>query len=483
MEQPLPDATALPVEADVSTSWTDLGFDPSINADGDLQGIVPSGVIVLAAKTPDANSALGSVAQSIITSMPFSFECAGCWHFVCALDRNATLPDTVFLPEGVAALAAGATLLLPEGPPQRTLPSIGHDELAKLASPRPDPVIIDSPLGQFSLRGKADEFERKAVKAKPLLGDLCFAGQATVWFAPPNAGKTLIVLKLLNDAVAEGRIAPDNIYYINADDSSEGFATKIRLMDDLGAHTLAPGHQGFEPRKLPELFHMMANREKAKGALVIIDTIKKVSSLMDKSKASEFTAACRMAVMAGATIVGFAHTNKQPQGNGKLQYGGTTDLRDDFDAAYVMGPIEMDGFAGDKVVVFESIKSRGGNARSVAYTYADSEGVSYPERLASVRKLDEEEMTGFRRIEEAKADADVIAAIEACIREGDFAKMALGRVSAKRAGISERAAIRMIEKYTGTDPAIAKWSFQRKDRGAMIYTLLPSTAEEVPVAA
>ncbi len=478
MDHPLPDAPALPAEAEVPISWASLGFAPTTTADGHLRGTVPAGVIIFAATAPDVNSALGSVGQSIMTAMPFSFEVGGCRHFAYVLDENATLPDTIYLPEGVAALATGAALSLSKYPPQHALPSISPEELAKLASPRPDPIITGSPLLQFSLRGKAEEFERQAVKAKPLLGDLCLAGQATVWYAPPNAGKTLIVLKLLSDAVAEGRITPDNVYYINADDNSEGLATKIRLMDDMGVHTIVPGYQGFNAKMLPDLFHAMVDGKKAKGALVIIDTIKKVASIMDKTKASEFTHACRSAVTAGATIVGFAHTNKQPQGSGKLQYGGTTDLRDDFDAAYVMSPIDIDGFDGDKVVAFEAIKSRGGNAKSAAYVYADIEGISYLERLASVRKIDEAEMAGFRRVEEEKADGEIIDAIAACIGEGDFAKMALAKAVAKRISISERAALRMIEKYTGTDPSTAKWRYELKARGAKIYALLPSPTVE-----
>lgn len=478
MDQPLPDAPALPVEADVPITWTTLGFDPSTDADGNLNGTIPSGVIIFAARTPEANGALGSVCEQISTS--FAFEVAGRGHFAYAVDDDISLPERIFVPEGVTPMRTSAVLALPEFPPRCAPPSISQQALTNLAMGGRDAAVVDSPLDRFSLRGKAEEFERQAVKSKPLLGDLCLAGQATVWFAPPNAGKTLIVLKLLSDAVADKRITPDNVYYINADDSSEGFATKIRLMDDLGVHTLAPGYEGFDARMLPELFHAMADRKKATGVLVIIDTIKKVASLMDKTKASAFTHACRSAVMAGATIVGFAHTNKQPTASGKLQYGGTTDLRDDFDAAYIMGPMEIDGFNGDKVVAFENIKSRGSNVRSVAYVYADNEGISYPERLASVRRLDDEEMRGFRRIEEEKADADIIAAIETCIGASDFAKMALAKAVAQRAGISERAALRMIEKYTGTDPATAKWHFQRKERGAMIYALHPSPAAAPP---
>jgi len=477
MDYPSPDAPALPEEAAVQNSWEALGFDPRIAADGIVQGTIPEGFCVLAAKTPEANETLGRVCMQITTSHPFAFEHKGRWHYLYVLAEGVTLPEKGCLPEAVTLMESGVTLHLPSEAPQEELPTLGDEEVGVLAAFALDPVITNNPLTNFSLRGQAEEFEKMAIRAKPLLGRLCLTGQATVWYVPPNAGKTLIMLKLLLDAIAEKRITPDNVYYINADDSSEGFATKIRLMDDVGCHTLAPGHRGFKPTMLPELLHAMAETKKARGALIIIDTIKKAASLMDKGKASTFTAACRSAVMAGATIVGFAHTNKAPQANGKLQYGGTTDLQDDFDAAYIAGPIESDGFEGEKVVEFECKKTRGANPSFVTYAYADSEELSYTERLASVRQVSKEELQGFRRVEEAKADAEVIGAIEACIRTGEFAKMALAKAVAKRTGVSERAAIRMIEKYTGTDPDTARWHFQRKERGAMIYTLLEAPSE------
>lgn len=486
MEHPLPNNPGLPEDmasADDMITWASLGFAPVTTPQGTLLGTVPAGVFIFTTTTPAMEKALGEICQPITTSSPFRFEVAGCSHYAYKLDVGVVLPGGIALSEGIVLLEAGATLPLPEEVPQHGLPIFGEEELAHLPRTSLDPVIVNNPLLQYSLRGQAETFERQAVQAKPLLGDLCLTGQATVWYAPPNAGKTLAMLKLLSDAVAEKRITPDNVYYINADDSSEGFATKIRLMDDMGCHTLAPGHKGFQAALLPQLLHAMADSKKARGALVIIDTIKKAASLMDKGKASTFTSACRAAVMAGATIVGFAHTNKQPSASGKLQYGGTSDLRDDFDAAYIMGPIEAEDFEGEKVVQFECIKSRGGNMRRAIYAYADTEGLSYTERLASVRRVDEDELQGFRKIEEEKADAEVVAAIEACIRSGDFAKMALAKAASKRGGISERAAIRMIEKYTGTDPATARWCFERKERGAMIYALLSPPPEQPPLTA
>ena len=66
---------------------------------------------------------------------------------------------------------------------------------------QPQPVPRAHPLIRFSLRGKADELEARAADTKPLLGPFIMDGQATMIYAAPNTGKTLIVLHLLLAAI------------------------------------------------------------------------------------------------------------------------------------------------------------------------------------------------------------------------------------------------------------------------------------------
>ena len=346
------------------------------------------------------------------------------------------------------------------------------ETLRVLSTPPLAKEIKDSPFAQFSLRGQAAEFERLATEATPLLGRICMAGQATVIYATPNVGKTLIVLKLLGDTVATGLINPSNVFYINADDSSSGFAEKMRLMDDLGVHTLSPGLRGFQAANLITILQRVASEDKARQSLIILDTVKKFVSLMDKSRASAFTQACREVVMRGGTIVGLAHTAKNPNANGSVRYGGTTDVVDDFDAAYTISPLEITGMTKEKIVVFDAIKRRGDNAESAAFSYGVESGISYAERLLSVAEVDADTVGQFQRIEEQRSDEEVIAAVTASIADGITKKMALAKEAALRASVSARAAIRIIEKYTGTDPAVARWEFKIGERGAKAYALL-----------
>ncbi|KXU29481.1 hypothetical protein A0J57_23165 [Sphingobium sp. 22B] len=477
--------------------WRDFGFTPALGTENsafcpaghDLTATLPDGVVAFTVLQENAGQ-LGPVLDGFPIMEMLAFSIGPRKFRLARIGVDCPRLDTTGLPETVHCLQAGDVLPLPTDPGNYLISSLDALPLLPTAvvrqavGPKPEPEVANSPLFSYSLRGKATEFERRAVKERALLGDICRTGQVTFLFAPPNAGKTLITLNLLTDAIDAGRINPNNVFYINADDSSSGFATKMRLMDDLGVHTLAPGHKGFKSQNLVEIFQEVVEQDKARGCLIIIDTVKKFADLMHKSRASTFTDACRQVAMAGGTVFGLGHTTKNPDNNGNFRYAGTSDTVDDCDAAYIMTPVEGEAEPGEKVVLFKNIKRRGNNAVQVAYAYADEGDISYDERLASVRLIDPDQLGEFQRIEEERSDAEVIAVIKACISEGIAAKMVLAKEVARRAKISGRSAIRTIENYTGDDPTVHHWNYAIKHRGAKQFALLPPPeAEELPVAA
>lgn len=329
-----------------------------------------------------------------------------------------------------------------------------------------------TPLNRHSLRGESAVFRKRAIAATPLLDDLCLNGQVTVWYAAPNTGKTLIALNLLIEAVKTGRIAGENAYYVNADDGSEGLATKMELMDDIGVHTLVPGYRDFKANDLVALLCKMAERDEARGVLVLVDTTKKFTSLMDKKVAALYGNACRQVAMGGGAVLNLAHTNKAPKADGTPQFAGTTDLVEDCDAAYIIRPLDPADTSGEQVVEFKCIKRRGDNAETAAYGYAAEKGVDYVERLSSVRRVNLDALDSFKRIEAQRSDEEIIGIISACIDDGHNTKMILGKEAADRAQISTRAAHRIVERYTGENPDQHRWRFQVKEHGRKVFELL-----------
>ncbi len=56
--------------------------------------------------------------------------------------------------------------------------------------------------------------------------------------------------------------------------------------------------------------------------------------------------------------------------------------------------------------------------------------------------------------------------------------MILAETVAERSGISKRGALKIIDKYTGSDPEKHRWDFKVHERGAKKYQLLdPITAD------
>ncbi|MDD2898792.1 MAG: hypothetical protein PHI31_08780 [Desulfuromonadaceae bacterium] len=66
----------------------------------------------------------------------------------------------------------------------------------------------------------------------------------------------------------------------------------------------------------------------------------------------------------------------------------------------------------------------------------------------------------------------MITAITSCIKDGIITKMELATHAAERAKCSRKHALRIVEKYSGNDPAIHLWLYVVRGRGAKVFQLL-----------
>lgn len=342
-------------------------------------------------------------------------------------------------------------------------------------APHETQTMPPNPLDRYSLRGRSQEVEKNAIAQVPLLGNIALQGQFTAIYAAPNAGKTLIVLHLLIEAITQGGINSAKVYYINVDDDSNGLLTKLRIAEEYGFHMLAEGYRDFTAAGFLTLMREMIEFDQARGVVIIFDTLKKVVDLMSKERSSAFTRVARQFVLKGGTLVGLAHTNKNPGADGKPIFSGTSDLRDDADCAYTARPLPIEASGSEKAVVFENIKRRGNVAFEAAYSYTVEPNASYHELLASVRSVDPLQLPTLIAAETARNDEDVIATALECIAAGVNTKMRLAETVAQRAGVSKRRAVRVIEKYTGAARTLHRWNFVVGERGAKVFRILDAT--------
>jgi hypothetical protein len=325
-------------------------------------------------------------------------------------------------------------------------------------------------LDKYSLRGTLEEMERLNVDAVYVLGQIALLGQLTAIYAAPNSGKTLLILWLLIERIKDGRIDPSNIYYINVDDDHNGLTEKLHLAEEYGFHMLSDGYQNFDTDDFLRIMRDMIEKDQAHGVIIILDTLKKFTDLMDKRKSSNFTTVVRQFALKGGTLIALAHTNKHLGSSGKLVYGGTNDIMCDFDCAYTLDIVSDKN--DERIVVFENTKRRGSVVKSAAYSYSTEDGIAYPALLLSVASIDESQIDSLKVIEQQKSDAEIIGMVKACISEGINSKMKLADAIAERARVSKRNALKIIDKYTGENQEQHIWKFTVRDRGAKMYVLL-----------
>jgi len=313
-----------------------------------------------------------------------------------------------------------------------------------------EPELFD--LDSFALNGQSEALEKQLLDDKFILGRIAILGQATVIYAPPNTGKTLLLLALLCNGITSGEVEAERVYYINADDHFKGAVQKLKLAERHGFKMLVPSHNGFKAETMSAILKAQCLQEKARGMVLILDTMKKFTDLMSKQKGSDFMKSVREFVSHGGSVILLAHVNKHRDESGKLVHAGTADVVDDCDCAYYLDQENVDTAAGIKSVKFSNFKARGDNAIEEVYQYDITEGISYAEKLNSVRIMNNEEKreaASRRKTEDLLArNAEAIRVIESLIRKGINKKTEIIK-SAVDEGISKRMATKALHDHEG----------------------------------
>jgi len=183
----------------------------------------------------------------------------------------------------------------------------------------------------IALNGNSTKMEEQMLEDTYVLMLIAILGQHTAIYAGPNFGKTLIVLWLIIEAINNGNFKPSNLLYINADDNYKGLTQKLKIAEKHGLLMTAPGYNNFQAIHLTKMLREYVIHDEANGKIVILDTLKKFTDLMDKKAGSDFGNVAREFTGKGGTIISLAHVNKKKDSDGKSVMAGTTDISDDAD--------------------------------------------------------------------------------------------------------------------------------------------------------
>lgn len=419
----------------------------------------------------DIDHSVGSLSTDGTCCFGDSFDLA--IFFEYRNDRTAALKDlgnSLQTSEGISLNQANQREYMAQNEQVDTMASF--EDLTANAS------LFD--LTQFSLNGSSTEMESRMLEDKFVLGKMAILGQATAFYAKPNAGKTLMTLWLLIDAIERDEISGKNVFYINADDNHKGLVHKLKLAEKHGFNMLAPSYNGFESNIFLPMLNAIIKQGTASGTVIILDTLKKFTDVMDKKIGTEFGKVIRAFVSNGGTVIMLAHTNKHRDSDNKVIFSGTSDIVDDIDCAYTLDITNEDAF--NKTVTFENFKSRGDVITKVSYSYGITEGQNYYDLLDSVEEVDKERAAKIQAqsvvdIKLTKNELIIDAVLE-LLTEGVNSKTELAERTRQSTGESLKKVLAVLKEHEGNDFLKGhRWRVSKVDKNKHVYLPLNMFSE------
>ncbi len=334
-------------------------------------------------------------------------------------------------------------------------------------------------LTEYSITGQSEKLRKQMLADQFVLKGIALMGQWTVIYGAPNSGKTLVTNWLLREAIMSDDIDGEAVFYVNADDTYRGLIQKTELAENWGMHLLAPGHNGLAVGQVLDLMSKLGHDGFASGTVVIFDTLKKFTDLMDKRSASEFGVVARGFVAKGGTLIALAHTNKHVDADGKRIYSGTSDIVDDCDCAFVIDKVSMDESDGEAMhtIEFTNIKARGDVSSKVGFSFKKLVGQSYHDLLTTVRPLDRahlEEVKEQAHVQSAlDSDRGIIEAVRKLIEGGTVTKDKILKCAHDLSGESISRVRSVLEQRTGTEYAQGhRWAMSKGKHNRYEYSVL-----------
>lgn len=302
--------------------------------------------------------------------------------------------------------------------------------------------------------------------AEFIIPDFIIASHIAVIAAQPGKGKTTIAMCEAANMVKAGY----RVMYVNMDCGASDVKYWHQQAKAGGFKMITPHFNGAEgvKRWKQGLADMVNSGSDLAGLVVVVDTLKKVSDMLNKAQVRGTFNLLRALTAKGATVVCLAHCNKHRDNDGGLVFEGTGDVMSDCDDMLYLDS-DKDSFGVRTVSTIPTDKVR---------------GIFHPRSWEirsdrSVRPLDEfQDVTAKVRAQtQLEQDAATIEVITQGIRSGQHLRSKL-QMHCKEEGVSKRAFDKVIKRYCkGSAPAKTTplWLNQPQfENNASYYILLES---------
>lgn len=268
--------------------------------------------------------------------------------------------------------------------------------------------------------------------------NLIIKGHFIVIPAQPNGGKTTICMHIASELARNGL----SVYYVNADVGQTDAKAMVEQADHGGFTLLLPDMKaGLSMQDVVDnLEQMNETGGDFSNVVFFFDTLKKMTDVINKSRAKELYKTLRSLSAKGMTIVLLAHTNKYADADGKPIFEGTADLRSDVDELIYFIPKRNED--GSMTVSTEPDKVRG-KFNPITFDILPDRTVCQRPEYVDVARAKKEQ-------EQREADSPAIELITQAINAGELTEAKiLAHVRNSGTGIGRRNVMRILARYQG----------------------------------
>jgi thymidine kinase len=182
-----------------------------------------------------------------------------------------------------------------------------------------------------------EEIVAKISDAKFAWKELIPQGHMIVICAKANGGKTTFMVHVSAELADKGY----RVLYINADASASDIKHYQHHAQDYGYKLINPDlTDGSAEKVIDELRNIAKSQDDFSNDVLVLDTLKKFTDMMNKTRAKEFYSLLRKLTAKGMTVICLAHTNKYDDAEGKPMFEGTGDTRNDCDELFYLIPVK-----------------------------------------------------------------------------------------------------------------------------------------------
>ena len=303
-----------------------------------------------------------------------------------------------------------------------------------------------------------------------VLPGIAARGQATVIYAPPNSGKTLVTMATLKERATSGAIGDLRVVYCNFDDDFNSCNLKGEFLNNTGIILI--DNQKQTPDDAVKMMEASIKDGSAGSMCFVLDTLIRFVSDSDKATQRVFTSIVQRFIGAQGTIIALGHTNKNKDADGKNVHGGTSDIRNSFSQSAMIEILvdPPEDQPGERQIKIKNDKLRGMAKCSNIYSYPHGDSKNWLERARCVRNVGEEgsreAVESFLAGSQRKQDQPIIDFITSELQRGPQTHSNIVRAAGSDVAGTQKSREKVLAEYVGDI-----WEISRTQQGGNNYYL------------